>query len=129
MKPMDLISLLDSGMVEELKMYYNGRKKRIEDRLLDVLPLMQGSVSVGSDIIGIEGPDLELLDFGIKSIGFIGRPVELRGIIREEPCERLFLKLYLPDTVPLIQARPVVIVSPAHIEPDVEPHNHNGRPA
>ena len=26
MKPMDLISLLDSGIVEELKMYYNGKK-------------------------------------------------------------------------------------------------------
>lgn len=26
MKPMDLIRLLDSGMVEELKMYYNGQK-------------------------------------------------------------------------------------------------------
>ena len=34
MKPMDLISLLDSGMVEELKMYYNGRKIVINIRNL-----------------------------------------------------------------------------------------------
>ena len=34
MKPIDLISLLDSGMVEELKMYYNGKKIVVDIRNL-----------------------------------------------------------------------------------------------
>lgn len=32
MTPIELISILDSGMVEELKMYYNGRKTVVNIR-------------------------------------------------------------------------------------------------
>jgi hypothetical protein len=42
MTPRELIPLLDSGMVEELTMYYNGRKTIIDIRnILETLPDFQ----------------------------------------------------------------------------------------
>ena len=39
MKPMELIRLLDSGMVEELKLYYNGKKTVVNIRNIpEVMP-------------------------------------------------------------------------------------------
>lgn len=41
MTPRELIPLLDSGMVEELTMYYNGRKTIIDIRHVPALPDFQ----------------------------------------------------------------------------------------
>lgn len=41
MTPRELIPLLDSGMVEELTMYYNGRKTIIDIRNVPALPDFQ----------------------------------------------------------------------------------------
>lgn len=41
MTPRELIPLLDSGMVEELTMYYNGRKTIIDVRHVPALPDFQ----------------------------------------------------------------------------------------
>ena len=80
MTPRELIPLLDSGMVEELTMYYNGRKTIIDIRHVPALPDFQIAKMWNSE--SGKGISVLLTDNAIN-------PNELHISLSEEGADRI----------------------------------------
>ena len=106
----------------------DGRVERIQQRVLDPLPMVDRGIAITDNLLRVESPDIVLQRAPVHRDGAARDIVQSIRIAGEEPVELRLVERGPFDAHPGIERRAEIIVSPSQIEPDHQPHRHPGRP-
>ena len=123
---------VDMGLAEERPhpaQDADGGIQRIDQRFLHVLPGARGDVAAGGGAPGVEVLDASFQFVRDPLPRTAGAVVQQVGIVRKEALERFLLESGGRDAQARIQRRAEIVVAPAHVEPDQEPHDDASGPS
>ena len=106
----------------------DGGIQRIQQRVLDMLPVMDGRVSESGDLVRIKGLHIRFQRASVHRNGAAGNGVQGSCIAGKETFEFRLVEGRPFNAHAGIQRRTEVIVPPPQVEPHDEPHGHAGRP-